>query len=237
LEQAIVSLRPEKVFFNQSLQQAAVLGEEGVWRVTESGASDEPWDVREGLIRPFIDSCGFTWSMTQTPGEDALRVFPRVVVDPETNLTVLPVDLPIESGVVTMEIARDNTRLLLLVQTDQGVRVLLAGIQRGPDCEPLGLGEFVELSPLANTAVDAAFVDDTTVAVVTRDGPAGEVVLQDVNGRVTLAGRPGAPHTLVAGVGGVSGLRLLSEQGTIFQPRGNGWQSTGERANVLVTQR
>jgi len=237
LERAILSLRPEKVFFNQSLQQAAVLGELGVWRVTESGASEEPWDVREELVRPLIDSCGFTWSMTKAPGEDALRVFPRVVVDPETNVTVLPVDLPVESSVVTMEIARDNTRLLLLVQTDQGVRVLLAGIVRGPDCEPLGLGEFVELSPLANEAVDAAFVDDTQVAIVTRDDQAGEVVIQDVNGRVTSAGRPGAPQTLVAGVGGVSGLRLLTDQGTILQPRGNGWQSTGERANVLVTQR
>lgn len=237
LERTIVTLRPEEVFFNQSLQHAAVLGEAGVWRVTESGVADDPWDVREELIRPFIDSCGYTWSMTSTPGEDALRVFPRVVVDPESNAITLPVDLPVESSVVTMEIARDNTRVLFLVQTDQGVRVLLAGIQRGPDCEPLGLGEFVELTPLANTAVDAAFVDETTVAIVTREGEAGEVVIQDVNGQVSLAGRPSAPQTLVAGVGGVSGLRLLTDQGTILQPRGNGWQSTGERANVLATQR
>ena len=237
LERTLVSLRPQKVFFNQALGQAAVVGEGGLWRVSESGTSEEPWDTREALIRPMIDSCGFTWSMTQTPGEESLWVFPPTVLDPELNRSVLPIDLAVDSRVVTMEIARDNTRLLLLVETDQAVRVLLAGIQRGPDCEPVGLGEFIELSPLQGSAVDAAFVDETQVAVVTRVDEAGEVVLQDVNGRVSLAGRPTAPQTLVGGVGGVSGLRLLTDQGIIFQPRGNGWQSTGDRATVLVTQR
>ena len=237
LELTVVQRRPQRVFFNQALQQAAVVGEAGLWRVTAAGTSEEPWDVREGLIRPIIDSCGYLWSMTRTPGPDALRVFPRVVVDPEQNVSVLPVDLPVESEVVAMELARDNTRLLLLVQTDQGVRVLLTGIERDSECEPLALGEFLELAPLEGQAVDAAFVDDTQVAVVTRQDQAGEVVIQDVNGRVSSAGRPSAPATLVSGVGGVSGLRLLTDQGTILQPRGNGWQATGERAGVLVTQR
>jgi len=237
LERPLVSLRPQSVFFNQALGQAAVVGQDGLWRVTETGTSDEPWDTRENLIRPMIDSCGYTWSMTQTPGEDSLWVFPRAVADPELNRSVFPVDLAVDSRVVTMEIARDNTRLLLLVETDQAVRVLLTAIQRGSDCEPIGLGEFIELTPLEGTAVDAAFVDETQVAVVTRVDQAGEVVIQDVNGRVSLAGRPTAPTTLVGGVGGISGLRLLTDQGTIFQPRGNGWQSTGDRASVLVTQR
>jgi hypothetical protein len=29
----------------------------------------------------------------------------------------------------------------------------------------------------------------------------------------------------------------MTEQGQIYQPRGNGWQATGDRATVLVTQR
>ena len=75
------------------------------------------------------------------------------------------------------------------------------------------------------------------MAVATRDGSAGDVVIQDVNGQMVSAGRPTGPQTLVAGVGGLSGLRLLNDQGAILQPRGNGWQTTGDRASVLVTQR
>jgi len=41
----------------------------------------------------------------------------------------------------------------------------------------------------------------------------------------------------VGGIGGVSGLRLLSEDGIVYQPRGNGWQATSDRADVLATQR
>ena len=237
LSSTVISLRPEEVFYHPGFQQAAVLGETGLFRIGDSGTSEEPWDTRDDLIRPLIDSCGYTWSMTEEPGEDALRIFSPIVLDPEFNVTVLPVELPEGSQVVTMELARDNTRLLLLVQTDNGVRTLLTAIQRSPDCEPIGLGEFRELSALPGSAVDAAWVDEYQVAVVTREDSAGNVVIQDVNGQVSSAGRPTGPTTLVAGVGGVSGLRLLNDQGAILQPRGNGWQTTGDRASVLVTQR
>jgi len=237
LSSTVISLRPEKVFYHPGFQQAAVIGESGLFRVGDSGTSEEPWDTRDDLVRPIIDSCGYTWSMTSEPGEEALRIFSPIVLDLEFNATVLPVELPDGSEVVTMELARDNTRLLLLVQTDNGVRTLLTAIQRSPDCEPIGLGEFRELTALGGEAVDAAWVDEYQVAVVTREDSAGSVVIQDVNGQVSSAGRPTGPATLVAGVGGVSGLRLLNDQGAILQPRGNGWQTTGDRASVLVTQR
>jgi hypothetical protein len=126
---------------------------------------------------------------------------------------------------------------MLLVQGDGNTRVLLTAVQRQASCEPVGVGEFLELSPLVGQAVGAAFVDESQVAVVARQDSAGEVVVQDVSGRVSNAGRPIDPVTLVGGVGGVPGLRLLTEQGQIYQPRGNGWQATGDRASVLVTQR
>jgi hypothetical protein len=77
------------------------------------------------------------------------------------------------------------------------------------------------------------------VAVVVEDPQtdAGEVFVFDTNGRSTSLGRPTKPSTLVGTIGGVPGLRLLSHDGLIYQPRGNGWQGTGERASVLATQR
>ena len=237
LEAPVLSLRPEKVFYSAEYDQAAVVGEGGLWRVDTAGVFETPLDPRENLVRPIIDSCGFIWSINSAPGAGELLVFPPNTLEPDTEALPIALELPDAAQVVSFELARDNTRMMLLVQGEGFTRVLLSAVQRQAGCEPVSLGEFLELSPLVGTAVDAAFVDESQVAVVARQDSAGEVVVQDVSGRVSNAGRPVDPVTLVGGVGGVPGLRLLTEQGQIYQPRGNGWQATGDRASVLVTQR
>jgi hypothetical protein len=129
--------------------------------------------------------------------------------------------------------------MVLLVQTDTGVRVLLGAITRDAECQPVSFGEFVELGPLTGVAVDAAWIDEGRVAVVVKDANTnqGEVFVFAVSGQSSSLGRPLQPVTVVGGVGGISGLRLLAADGLIYQPRGNGWQATGERASVLATQR
>lgn len=226
------TLRPSRVFFSPLRQEAAVLADDGVWLLGPGVVAVEPLDAREGLIRPVIDGCGVLWSATQTVGSDAIQVFP-----PGGDAGTVDVDLPNDSTLVTLELARDNTRVVFLVQTETGVRVLLAAIDRDEDCLPQRLGDFVELVQLTGQGVDAAWVDEQHIAVVTRQGALGEAVIVDVSGRVQPLGRPSEPVTLVAGVGGVPALRLLTDQGVIFQPRGNGWQATGDRADVLVTQK
>jgi hypothetical protein len=225
-------LRPLRVFFSQALQEAAVLTEEGVWRVSSETPPDEPLDSRQGLIRPVIDGCGMLWSATEQTGSDSLLIFP-----PFGESDAVSIDLPLESVLVSMELARDNTRVVFVVQTETGVRVLLTAVERNDSCIPQRLGDFVELAQLTGRAVDAAWVDEQQFAVVTRQGSVGEAVVVDVSGRVLPLGRPSEPRSLVGGVGGVSGLRLLTDQGVLFQPRGNGWQATGDRADVLVTQK
>lgn len=237
LEQQVVTVRPEKVFYSEQFAEAAVVGEAGLWRVSDDPLPEEPLDTREDLIRPIIDSCGFLWSISATPGESSALVFAPGAAAGDEQVTPIELNLPEGSRIVSVELARDNTRLLVLVQGESAVRVLLTGVQRGTNCQPESLGEFLELKPLENTAVDAAFVDESQVAIVTREDSVGEVFIQDVSGRLFSAGRPANPVTLVGGVGGVAGLRLLTEQGMLYQPRGNGWQPTGERASVLVTQR
>lgn len=229
---AVASLRPSKVFFSPSLGEAAVVTDEGLWRVDSEVVSGEPLDARLGLVRPVIDGCGMLWSATAEITADSLIIYP-----PESDPVVLDTDLPPDSTLVSMEVARDQTRVLFLVQTDAGVRVLLTAVERDDTCVPRRVGDFVELAQLTGQGVDAAWVDEEQVAVVTRQGNVGEAVIVDVSGRVQPLGRPSEPASMVGGVGGVSGLRILSDQGVLFQPRGNGWQATGDRADVLVTQR
>jgi hypothetical protein len=186
------------------------------------------------LIRPIIDSCGYIWSSTALSSPDM-----AAIISQNGQVSSLSMELGDEAELVSFELARDNTRLLLLVQTATGVRVLLTAVERNEDCLPQSLGDFVDLGSLTGSAVDAAWVDDSSVAVVVDDAQtgAGEVIVFDTNGRSSSLGRPTRPATLVGTIGGVPGLRLLSDDGLIYQPRGNGWQGTGERASVLATQR
>jgi hypothetical protein len=233
LSDAVASLIPQKIFYSASLEQVVVTRADGLWRVRE-GAAPVLVDAREGLVRGLVDNCGYVWSSTKESDPEMVQIF-SVDGAPRT----LTLDLGPDAQLVSFELARDDTRLLLLVDTETGVRVLLAAVTRNADCTPGTLGEFVELGPLDGRGVDAAWIDDSRVAVVVKEDTlaAGEVFIFDTSGRSTPLGRPMNPATLVGGVGGVAGLRLLSDDGAIFQPRGNGWQATGDRATVLATQR
>lgn len=229
----VANLLPREIFYSDAFGKAVVTRSDGLW-VVERDQPARMIDDRAGLIQAVVDRCGFTWSSTSEFSADMVRV-----IDRGGQASSLPLDLGQEATLVSLELARDNTRVLFLVQTETGVRVLLAAVARNEECTPESIGEFVELGSLAGTAVDAAWIDDQQVAVVLQDEQtgAGEAFVFDTSGRSESLGRPTRPETLVGGVGGISGLRLLSEDGTVYQPRGNGWQATGDRATVLATQR
>jgi len=229
----VATLIPEKIFYSAQFNRAVVTRSDGLWRVSP-GSEPTLVDDRLGLVRGTVDSCGYIWSATAAASTDMIRL-----IDSDGGYTTLGLDIGSESTVVSLELARDDTRLLLLVQTQTGVRVLLAAVTRDAECRPGALSEFVELGPLTGIGIDAAWIDDAAVAVVVQDSLTGqgEVKVFDTGGRSSSLGQPTRPVTLVGGVGGVSGLRLLSEDGIIYQPRGNGWQATNDRAIVLATQR
>jgi hypothetical protein len=233
LSSAVASLIPRKIFYSAEFGQALATRTDGLW-IIEPDQEPVLLDPRPDLVRGIVDNCGFVWSSTAAAGPDMAQIF-----TPEGETLPLPLDIGGSASLVSFELARDDTRLVVLVQTETGVRVLLGAVTRDAECVPVSVGEFVELGPLTGVAVDAAWIDDSRMAVVTADSETGqgEVFVFEVSGQSSSLGRPLRPVTLVGGVGGVSGLRLLGGDGLIYQPRGNGWQATGERATVLATQR
>ena len=229
----VASLIPDNIFYSSEYSRAVATRAEGLWSI-EAGTEPVIIDARADLVRGIIDNCGFVWSSTAESSPGMAQI-----IAPGGEIFPLELDIGAGASLVSFELARDDTRLVMLVQTETGARVLLSAITRNEDCRPLTLGEFVELGPVAGRGVDAAWIDDSRIAVVIADTATGqgEVVVFDVSGQSTSLGRPAQPVTLVAGVGGISGLRLLAGDGLIYQARGNGWQATGERAGVLVTQR
>ncbi len=233
LTNSIASLIPQSIFYSSTQNRALATRTDGLWSV-EVGRPSIVIDSRPDLVQGLIDDCGFVWSSTQASSPDMAQI-----ITPTGALVTVPLELGGRSSLVTWALARDDTRMVLLVQTDTGVRVLLGAITRDAECQPVSFGEFVELGPLTGVAVDAAWIDEGRVAVVVKDANTnqGEVFVFAVSGQSSSLGRPLQPVTVVGGVGGISGLRLLAADGLIYQPRGNGWQATGERASVLATQR
>jgi hypothetical protein len=233
LSSEVASLIPQRIFYSSAFDRALATRTDGLWSL-EPGREPVIIDPRADLVRGVIDNCGFVWSSTKEASPEMAQI-----ITPEGEVVPLPLEIGSNSSLVSFELARDDTRLLVLVQTETGVRVLLGAIARDADCQPVALGEFVELGPVDGTAVDAAWIDDSRLAVVVKEESTGkgEVLVFNVSGQSSTLGQPFRPVTLVGGVGGVSGLRLLAEDGLIYQPRGNGWQATGERASVLATQR
>ena len=233
LSSAMASLIPQRIFYSAEYDRALATRTDGLWSL-EPGTEPIIIDPRAGLVRGIIDNCGFVWSSTRESSPEMAQI-----ITPQGDVVPFPLDIGNSSELVSFELARDDTRLLVLVQTETGVRVLLGAITRDDACQPVSVGEFVELGPVDGTAVDAAWIDDSRIAVAIKEDSTGqgEVLLFDVSGQSSTLGRPFRPVTLVGGVGGISGLRLLAEDGLIYQPRGNGWQATGERASVLATQR
>ena len=233
LSQPVATLIPDSIFYSQQFNEALLTRGDGLWRVDGVG-QPSLLDGREGLVRGIIDSCGYSWSSTSTLSADMISVF-----DSSGVAGTLGLELVGESSLVSFELARDNTRLLLLIQSPSGVRVLVTSVARDSDCRPESFSDFVELGVVSGDAIDAAWVDDTSVAVVTEDPltQLAEVTVFAIGGRSSSLGQPARPVTLVGGVGGVSGLRILSEDGIVYQPRGQGWQATSDRASVLATQR
>ena len=229
----VASLIPDNIFYSSEYSRAVATRAEGLWSI-EAGTEPVIIDARADLVRGIIDNCGFVWSSTAESSPGMAQI-----IAPGGEIFPLELEIGAGASLVSFELARDDTRLVMLVQTETGARVLLSAITRDEDCRPLTLGEFVELGPVAGRGVDAAWIDDSRIAVVVADTATGqgEVVVFDVSGQSTSLGRPAQPITLVGGVGGISGLRLLAGDGLIYQARGNGWQATGERAGVLVTQR
>ena len=233
LSSAMASLIPQRIFYSAEYDRALATRTDGLWSL-EPGTEPIIIDPRAGLVRGIIDNCGFVWSSTRESSPEMAQI-----ITPQGDVVPFPLDIGNSSELVSFELARDDTRLLVLVQTETGVRVLLGAITRDDACQPVSVGEFVELGPVDGTAVDAAWIDDSRIAVAIKEDSTGqgEVLVFDVSGQSLTLGRPFRPVTLVGGVGGLSGLRLLAEDGLIYQPRGNGWQATGERASVLTTQR
>lgn len=211
---------------------AAVQTPTGAWLVFANNAKAVQIDARAGLLAPAVDNSGFVWTV---PAGDASAI---VAHDDDGN--AYPIAAPQFSGMqaVSFSISRDGSRVLMLSTTVLGPRLSVAGIIRA-DGVPTGLGTPLSL-PINQSSLplDATWVDGNTVATLTvpSDDDQSTVTAYQLGGPTTTLGRVAGGASVVGGNGGTEGLRVVTSDGDVFRPRGNGWADTGTTVTFVATQ-
>lgn len=236
LSKKVAALEPTAAALSSSGTTAAVLGVGGVSIVRAS--QDQPLllDARTGLVAPSLDGEGYVWSVPA--GEPrGLRAY-----DSNGNAFDIANSLPPDSRVASIDVSRDSARLAMLLSTPSGPRLLVVAIIRDANAKfaPVSLGDpVIDSVEGADLAIDAAWLDETTIATLTSDNGSDTRVTEfQVGGMRTPLGSPGDAVSIVGGNGESASLRVLRADGFIAVRRSaSGWQATQTQIDFLATQR
>jgi hypothetical protein len=228
ISEPVAALNPTAVTLAPGQAAAAVLAPGGVYGVS-AGDAPRLLDPRQGLVAPSIDGIGFVLSV---PSDRPTELF---VYTPAGEATAVPTSWPEATSIHSLRVSRDGTRLVALLISGSDTRLVVAAVKRDKGI-PVGLGEPVELASLEGTPLDATWVDDVTVASLTRS-PSGEerILAQKIGGvRTPLASAP--ESVSITGGNTLRELRSLSATGRLEIQRGVGWQARIEGVRLIATQ-
>ena len=228
----VVALNPRDATISSDQQNVAVLGSAGVSLVRKSGAVNLI-DGRPDLIAPTLDEDGYIWTVPAGS--------PNAIIAFDQNGTPHTVSPKLQDGsqMVSLEVSREGARLLMLLTTPTGPRLMVAAILRNQKLEPTGIGPAIVDVSLGNgVAVDATWVDQWTVGtLITADGQS-RVELYAIGGQRTSLSSLIPSRQMVGGNTGKDGLRVVGRDDSSFYTwGGSSWQSSKVAVDFIATQR
>ena len=232
LSNKIVETNPRDATVSAGGDRAVALGEGGVYLVSAQAESPLLVDSRPGLTAPSLDNYGFVWS-AQAADPTSIRVF-----DSDGNASEVAATLPAGATIVSLTVSRDGARVAIFLDTNAGPRLIVAAIGRDANRNqlPVILGEpKVDVISNAGTAIDATWLDELSVATLSRGETETAVEVYTIGGQRTSLGSPGDAIAIVGG-NSANGLRVLGSDGEISARRGSGWQG-GLVGTFIATQR
>ena len=233
LSDAVVDIGATAAVLAAGQATVAALASDGVSVIRVSSTTGPLLvDDRSGLVTPTIDGVGFVWS-AQSRSTKTITTFSLSGTQYQLDSSTLT---PLNGTIVSMDLSRDGSRILLYLSTPSGPRLVVAGVIRREDNVPDRLGAFIDLPIDRSAPIDAAWVSDSAVATLSQSGSDAVVTSLDIGGPSRVLGRVAGGTTIVGGNLGTDGIRVLTDQGDLFKPRGNGWQQTGITASFLATQ-
>jgi len=194
------------------------------------GSSTRIIDARSGLVAPSLDPFRFVWS-AQGSSAASLSTF-------EVDGTEHPIQssLPADSKIVSLDVSRDGSRLLVYLSSPSGPQLLVYGIVRQQGNVPIRLVEPVVLPARSGAPVDAAWVGSSTVATLSADGDSVAATAFSLGGPTESLGGVDGARQLVSTGTNTDGLRLLAD-GEVWRPQGSQeWVRTGLDASYMAVQ-
>lgn len=208
-------------------QSAAVLTDEGVYRVGTLGAL--LIDERADLLAPGIDAHDFIWSVPRTAPHELL-IFTRAGE---------PVPLegawPEATAISQLRLSPDGVRLAAVVTLGGREWLTFVAVIRDAQGTPVSLGPAENIMRLPGESRGVAWLGDNAVGVLTRDGDTQQLIELTVGGPAAVSVVP--TETMgMAGANTASGVRLLSSTGVVSVKEGTTWQEFMTEVLVLGTQ-
>jgi hypothetical protein len=208
------------------------------------------------LIRPTYDEEGYLWvGGTDVKGQDHVYILdPRSAPQTPTP-TALKAPWLKDRRVVSLAVAGDGVRLLIITTNEQGTDAQLgvSGIQRLPNGQPVALAAPLRQAQPLSSLTDVVWLDTTrsTYAVLGRLGAAEPVRpwvgtvgmgLDGIrsHGRSTAESSRTAPvpgARTITTVGGPRGIVITSDDGWAWARAGSAWRQIVSATDVLVPAR
>ena len=205
-------------------------------RLVDGGAARVPSDApvaivdsRPALIDPGADPFGYLWSV---PRDQPSAITAFSVAGQQFAVADA---WPGASEILAMAVSRDGTRIAALLVTGGRSEVWIAGIVRGSEAVPVRLGEAFPLGAVTGSGSGLAWLDDTTLGVLSTESGGPLFTEQLVGGPATATDAPiGAAS--VAGATSIATARLRTDDGSLYVKRGANWQRTTSGILILATQ-
>ncbi|AGW42210.1 lipoprotein LpqB [Leifsonia xyli subsp. cynodontis DSM 46306] len=229
LSDRVVALQPTAVTVNAARDQAAVLSKAGAFLVRRSG---EPVrvDARPGIIAPAFDNDGWVWTV---PADSPAGL---QATGSTGEVHLVKADWPSATGIVSLAVSRDGTRVVAVLRTASGYSLVVAGVLRGSAGVPTELTAPIELAVGEGVPVSVAWTSDLAVAVLSvTNGNATGISEQTIGGTTTITAGP-ALGGVIVGAGGLSRYLVLATDGTLQAPSGTGWQTQADRVGAVAVQ-
>jgi hypothetical protein len=226
----VASLHPASVSLTANRDAAVALSQGHVYVVRKADQAPHRVDARAGLIAPAIDNYGYAWSVpADSPGS-------LVTIGADGAQKAVRTSWPNATRIVSLQVSRDGTRLIAVLQSGSTYSLVASGIVRTQDNLPASLTDPIELGVGAGRPLSATWIDQLNVAVLSNTGEdSTAIALQQIGGTLSAASGPASGATIV-GAAGLSSYLVLTSAGLLEAPTGTGWQAQTDKVGALGTQ-
>jgi hypothetical protein len=188
--------------------------------------------VGENLAPPSIDRFGKVWT-----AELAGAI---IVVDAQGIATEVAAPWLDDEFVERVAVAPDGARLALIIRDADGTRILVAGVVRDANHNPVGLAQPKEVGATVRSATDLSWQGETVLAVVGRRAAIGGVYLVGVGGLDSPGGLPRHipgiedPLHLTAAVGSGNMLAIDPDRELHLREATSLWPIVGTQVDLVA---